>query len=327
MLQGSGPIALRVNTFKGLQTLPLLVARSQGFFAAHGLDISISYASGSAAQIAGLARGEYDLIQTAPDNVIFAESAPGAFGLEAAAGIRMVLGGSLGPLSIYARPAGTAPADLRGATLGVDNPDSGFALVLRDLLARDDVLLGRDYAFTVAGGTSARLDALTQGAVAATLLYAPYDTLAEAAGSRRLADTTDHYPAYASLATAGLRGWMAAHAEVLTHYLAAMLGALRWIHDRANAARVHTLLREEPALGLDAATAASSYAAFVAPQTGFGVDARLDEAGLNQVIALRRAYGTQTAALGGPMDYCEPGWYERAREMVLTFPGGECEHL
>ena len=61
--------ALRVYTFKGIQNLPLYVAREQGYFAAQGLEVTVEYTAGSAPQLAGLARGAYDLVQTAPDNV------------------------------------------------------------------------------------------------------------------------------------------------------------------------------------------------------------------------------------------------------------------
>lgn len=312
MLRDTGPTQLRICTFKGLQNLPLFVATRQGFFESDGLDVSVQYTSGSAAQIAGLARGEYELIQTAPDNVISAESTPNAFGLDTAPHIVMVLGGSVGPLSVFARPQITALAGLRSAILGVDNPSSGFALVLRDLLARDNLHLGRDYTFTVSGGTSARLDALRNGEVAATILYAPFDMLAESAGLRRLATSTEHYAAYASLATAGLREWVERHPAPVTGYISSILRALRWIYDAVNATDIRDLLRNEPTLALDVATAAQAYAAFVAPESGFGVAARLDDAGLEQVIALRGAYGAHMGALGRAADYCDSRWYDRA---------------
>ncbi len=156
-----------ICTFKGLQNLPLFVARHQGFFATRGLDIEITYTAGSLPQLAGLARGEYQLIQAAPDNVINVDNNPAAFGLDPATAphVVMLLGGSVGPLSVYAQPAITTVDHLRGSVLGVDNPTSGFALVFRDILARNGLLLEHDYNLTVAGGTSGGLDALKSGSV------------------------------------------------------------------------------------------------------------------------------------------------------------------
>jgi ABC-type nitrate/sulfonate/bicarbonate transport system substrate-binding protein len=91
---------LKICTFKGLQNLSLYIARQQGFFAAQGLDIEITYTAGSLPQLAGLAREEYQLIQTAPDNVINVDNNPAAFGLDPATAphIIMLLGGSVGSL-------------------------------------------------------------------------------------------------------------------------------------------------------------------------------------------------------------------------------------
>ena len=323
------PDRLRVCTFKGLQNLPLYVASRQGAFVARSLDVQVSYTSGSSAQLEGLGRGAYELIQTAPDNVVNAESNPAAFNLDqattpggpppvgaVATTFALLLGGSVGPLSLMARPAVVAVEALRGAVLGVDNPGSGFALVLRDMLARHGLALDRDYTFTVSGGTSARLDALRAGGVAATLLYPPFDALAEASGFRRLVTSTQLYPAYASLATAATRPWALAHGDVITRYVAAILQALRWVYDPANASAAQALIRDEPALGgLDDATAARAYADFIAPATGFGRDAALDMAGLRQVIALRATYAApaQDHPLRLPEAYCDLRWYERAR--------------
>jgi ABC-type nitrate/sulfonate/bicarbonate transport system substrate-binding protein len=310
---------LRVCTFKGLQNLPLYAATRLGRFAAHALDVEVRYATGSAPQVAGLVRGEYELIQTAPDNVIAAHGDPSAFALGPEARLVMVLGGSVGPLSIYAPPSINSLAALRGGIIGVDNPASGFAIVVRDLLAQANLLLGRDFTFTVSGGTSARLEALLRCESDATLLYAPYDTQAEAAGCARLATTAGRYPAYASLATAGLRSWVATHGDMLVRYIVSLLEALRWIHIPGNVSAVRNILRSEPALALDAATAEVAQRTFVAPGTGFGTTAHLDPAGLEQVIALRARYGASAPASGvitAASDLADMRWYQRAREIV-----------
>lgn len=285
---------LKICTFKGVQNLPLYVAKQQGFFAQQGLHIDITYTTGSIPQLAGLVREEYQLIQTAPDNVINVDNNPIAFGFDLATAphVIMLLGGSVGPLSIYAQRDITLFDHLRGSLLGVDNPTSGFALVLRDMLARNGLLLERDYTFTVAGGTSNRLDALKGGSVAATVLYAPFDMQATRAGFNQLASSTDYYPAYASLATAGIKTWIEQHFDVVISYITAYLEALRRIYDPAHAMDAQAIMQNEPSLGLDASLAPSVYAAFVDPKTGFGQDAMLDDTGLQQVIDLRATYAS-----------------------------------
>ncbi len=302
---------LHICTFKGIQNLPLYVARQQNFFAQQGLHIDITYTTGSIPQLAGLVREEYQLIQTAPDNVINVDNNPIAFGLDMATTpqVIMLLGGSVGPLSIYAQHDITIFDHLRGSVLGVDNPTSGFALVLRDMLARNGLLLERDYTFTVAGGTSNRLDALKRGSVAATILYAPFDVQANRAGFNQLATSTDYYPAYASLATAGIQTWIEQHIDVLTSYITAYLEALRWIYDPAYAIDVQAIMQNQPSLGVNASLAPSVYAAFVDPISGFGQNALLDDVGLQQVIDLRATYASTPIIERDLSHYRDLRWY------------------
>ena len=285
---------LKICTFKGIQNLPLYVAGQQNLFAQQDLHIDLTYTAGSIPQLAGLVRGDYQLIQTSPDNVINVDNNPGAFGLDQATAphVIMLLGGSVGPLSIFAQSDITTFDHLQGSALGVDNPTSGFALVLRDILARNGLLLERDYTFTVAGGTSDRLDALKRGSIAATILYAPFDVQATQTGFNQLATSTEYYPAYASLATAGIQTWIEQHSDEVTGYITAYLKALRWIYDPAHALAVQAILQNEPSLGLDASLASHVYAAFLDPKTGFGHQALLDDAGLQQVIDLRSRYAS-----------------------------------
>ncbi|HEX8035614.1 MAG TPA: ABC transporter substrate-binding protein [Ktedonobacterales bacterium] len=306
---------LRVNSFKGLQNLPLYVAMREGYFAARGLEIQLTFTTGSAVQLAGLTRGDYHLVQTAPDNVINVDTQPSAFGLDPASAphVVMILGGSIGPLTVCARQGVADVHSLRGATLGVDNPTSGFAIVLRDLLERQGLALDRDYNFVVAGGTHARCDALLAGTIAATILYSPFDLRAAEHGCALVASSTRTYAAYASGSTAGVQSWIDANGETVTRYIEAVLQALRWLYDPTHAEAAQDLMRREPALGVPSDLVPRAYAAFVAAATGFGRDAPLDEHGLRQVLALRANYGTPGVRLGEPDTYCDLRWYRTAR--------------
>jgi ABC-type nitrate/sulfonate/bicarbonate transport system substrate-binding protein len=297
-----------------MQNLPLVVALRRGELAALGLDATLSLTQSSAEQLATLAAGGYDLIHTAPDNVINFDTNPAAFGADPASGARavMLLGGSNGPLTVYARQGIASAAELRGQAIGVDNPTSGFALALRDLLAGAGLELKRDYQFVTAGGTGARLRGLLDGAFAATILYPPFDTEAAAEGCLPLASSTITYPAYASQTLAALAPWIAEHPELITRYITALLHALRWIYDPANRFPVEAIIAAESALGVPAPHAASALAAFTDRTVGFGIDAPLDDAGLAQVIALRARYGVSTTPLGSPADYRDFTYYTQA---------------
>ncbi len=89
-------MALRVCSFQGMQNLPVIAARRQGYLDEAGLDVTLSFTNSSAQQLATLAAGGYDLIHTAPDNVINYDTNPEAFGLAPASAPRVLLlmGGS-----------------------------------------------------------------------------------------------------------------------------------------------------------------------------------------------------------------------------------------
>jgi ABC-type nitrate/sulfonate/bicarbonate transport system substrate-binding protein len=310
---------LRVCSFQGLQNLPLVAAQRLGYFDAAQLAITLSFTNSSAQQLATLATGGYDLIHTAPDNVVNFDTNPAAFGLDPASAPRvvMLMGGSNGPLSVYARQGITAAIELRGKDVGVDNPTSGFALVLRDLLSRAGLEPERDYHFTTAGGTGKRAQGLLAGEFAATILYPPFDLLVAQRGCLPLTSSVTTYPAYASQALAATAPWLAAHGDLITRYIGAVLRALRWIYDPDTRPAVEALLAQEPTLGLAGVAPADAYNAFTHPRDGFGVRAMLDEAGLAQVIELRSRYGAVSSPLGAPGDYLDLRWYAQAAAEVL----------
>ena len=141
--------------------------------------------------------------------------------------------------------------------------------------------------------------------------------------SSRLASSSAAYPAYASGSTAGVRQWMNAHSATVTQYIAAILQAIRWLHDPTHAEMVQALMLTEPSLGIAPDLVARTYASYVSPATGHGIDVALDENSLRQVIALRRTYGSADMRLGPLEDYCDAIWYQAARASLP--PGVERE--
>jgi ABC-type nitrate/sulfonate/bicarbonate transport system substrate-binding protein len=310
------PLALRMSSFQGTQNLPLVVADRLGYFYEHGLKVQLSYTTGSAVQLAALAAGECDLVQTAPDNVIHYAVNPEAFGVPHADAPRIVIlmSGSNGPLALYARPGITSVAQLRGATLGVDNPGSGFALVLRDLLASRQLVLDRDYTIAPAGGTAARCEALIRGEIAGTVLYLPYDIRAAVSGCVELASSRDAYPAYASLAIAGRLDWVAAHGAAVTALLRALLRAQAWLRRPEHTEQVGGILRDVAELGVDPASVDVVMSRMM-HDGGLSLGAS-DDAGVRQVIAIRSRLVPSRATLGEPQDYCDLTWYRAALQSL-----------
>ena len=111
--------ALRVCRSR-VQNLPLFAARRLGYFDEARLEVTLSFTNSSAQQLSALATGEYDLIHTAPDNVVNFDTNPAGFGLDPATAPRvvMLMGGSNGPLGVYARQGSRMRRRCAGRALG-----------------------------------------------------------------------------------------------------------------------------------------------------------------------------------------------------------------
>ncbi len=178
---------LVVGTFTPSVLLDL--AQSTGRLTRAGITASPVPVTSSPAQFRSLLDGEHDVAMTSPDNVLayrFSPSNP----LGAVADVRIVSAVDRGMgLGLYLRP-GLGAEDLRGAVVGVDVPNSGFALALYALLESRG-LNRDDYELAKLGATPRRLEALLDGGCDVTMLNAGNELVAEQRGCTRLAGVHD----------------------------------------------------------------------------------------------------------------------------------------
>jgi ABC-type nitrate/sulfonate/bicarbonate transport system substrate-binding protein len=182
---------LRIGTFT--PSLLIDVARSTGRLDRAGLDVIETPVASSPAQFRSLDAGDFDVVMTSPDNVLayrFLSANPLGRNLpvEILAGVDRGLG-----LSLCLAPSVSDVAEVRGRTVGVDVPGSGFAFVAFALLERAG--LGRDdYTVESLGSTPRRAAALAEGSCAATVLNAGNELRAAAAGCRVVSTVADIGP-------------------------------------------------------------------------------------------------------------------------------------
>lgn len=167
----------------------LEVARATGALRAQDLSVLVQAVASSPSQFQSPADGDIDLALTSPDNVLaYRASSANPLGKVLDARIVSAVDRSLG-LGLYA-VRGVTASHLRGATLGVDVPDSGFALLLYALC--ESLGLGRnDYRLVSLAATPQRLTALLSGQCHATMLNAGNELKAEAAGCGRLSGVAE----------------------------------------------------------------------------------------------------------------------------------------
>ena len=277
---------LRVIVFPGVQDLPNFAAEACGFFDRRGLSVETVFTSGSGQLRAGLADGSYDLAHGAVDNAIDMIHSGGH-------DIITVCGLDHGFNTFFVQPDIATWDDLRGRTVVVDAPDTAFALMIYEILARHGLQPG-DYRVQPVGSTRFRLEAMQKGGEAAAMLNLPFAVLAKRAGLKVMADPAQELGAYQSCCGFVRRAWAAQHPDVLTRYLAAYLEGLRWTLDPANRAAATALLVAKLSIAADVADIC--YDLVTDPRSGFALNAAIDRAGFSNMLALRQK------AIGGTGD-------------------------
>jgi ABC-type nitrate/sulfonate/bicarbonate transport system substrate-binding protein len=259
------------------------LAASSGRLEAVGLEIVEHPVSSSPAQFRALASGELQIALTSPDNVLAYRFNPhNPLGELLDARIVGAVDRALG-LGLYGRP-GLTVEELRGATVGVDVPHSGFALAMYAL--GDRLGAGRDdYELVSLGSTPQRLQALLAGDCDATMLNAGNELLAERAGCVRLAGLTDHVTPYLGTVVAVVGEQHLDTARLIMDALRETMAELvaGTLDDKARDAAARRL-------ALDDELARRYVERLRSPDEGLVPDGVVDPESLETLVALRRTY-------------------------------------
>ena len=144
---------IQLNVFR--EDPATVIGRLKGFFAAEGLEVTVSRTANSTDQMRGLSKGTYQIASTAFDNVL---GWSGREGAELIA-VAQVIDKAVYP--VFVRPEIKQWDDLRGKKLAVDAVDTAFALVLRKVLLAEGLDLTRgDYELVAVGNTPLRLESM-----------------------------------------------------------------------------------------------------------------------------------------------------------------------
>jgi ABC-type nitrate/sulfonate/bicarbonate transport system substrate-binding protein len=299
------PVPLRVRVFPGVQNLPIFAGQAKGFFARHGTRVELQFTPSSPALRNGLAAGDFEIAHAAVDNAVAMVETTGV-------DVVVVLGGEASMNRLFVQPEVRSVADLRGRTVIVDAPDTGYALQLRKILLGDGLQAGRDYTVRAVGATVERLRAMREHReYAASMLNPPFSIIAERAGLRSLGLAVTLLGPYQATGGFVRRAWAQAHAPVLERYIRGYVEAVRWVLAPANRAEAVTLLADR--LELEPDVAAATYGEAVDPAGGLTPDARLDAVGFANVLALRAELAGQWGGRPpSPERYVDLSYYRRA---------------
>jgi ABC-type nitrate/sulfonate/bicarbonate transport system substrate-binding protein len=295
---------VRVNAFPNAKALPLHIGLAQGIFAQRGIALELQLTESSRSQRDGLAAGRFDIAQAALDNAVAMIEGEHQ-------DVAILAGGDSGMNEFIVQPGIASFADLKGRTIIVDAPDTAYALQAKKLLLKYGLHDGADYTVRPVGAVVYRYKALVEDrANAGGVLNLPFNIEAEAHGLKSLGRLIDLLGPYQAAGAFAMRPWVSAHADTVERYLAAYVEALRFVRDPAHKADCIAVLRDK--LALSEAIAERTYAQLVDPGFGFTPDARFDQQGFRNMLALRAEIERKGGDAPPAEKYVDLGYYERA---------------
>jgi ABC-type nitrate/sulfonate/bicarbonate transport system substrate-binding protein len=300
---------LRVLAFDGGWNLPIWAAQRQGFFDAQGVAVQLSYTPTSAFLITALLEGRSDIAFAVFDNVVAYREGQGEAKVPDHPDLFAFMGGDGGFLAIVSSPSVKKFGDLKGKTLSVDAMTTGFAFVVRELVASNG-LAETDVNFVRAGGTANRYRDLIAGKHEATLLRTPFELLAENRGFNLLA-SADALGAYQGTVGVARQSWAREHEAALVGFIRSYRAATDWLYDRANRAVVEALLIAN-IRDMSPALARQSYDLLLGDKNGLARDLAPDPAGMKEVLRLRSKFGVPQKTLTDADNYVDLSYYRKA---------------
>jgi ABC-type nitrate/sulfonate/bicarbonate transport system substrate-binding protein len=304
------PAPVNVIIFPGGLSWPIFVAQDKGFFEKQGIAIKVMETPGSVFQIKGLLAGDFDIAMTPFDNVVAYQEDQGEVHFDTPPDLFVFMGGISSTLRLIVRPEISSFADLKDKVLGVDALTTGYTLLMYRLLDHNGLPKG-SYRLERLGGTASRVQAMTQGKIAGTMVSSPQEILPEENGFKRLGDIQPMLGNYQALSGVARRSWAAAHPDRLEGFIRAYVAAGDWLADPNNCAEAAGIyarhIPNTPRPVIDKA-----WEAMVSKSEGFQRRAKFDPVGAQTALDVRTQYGVPQKQLTDWRKYVDESFYNHA---------------
>lgn len=295
---------LRVIGFAGGFNLPIWAAQRQGYFTDEKLRIDITYTPSSVYQITNLLAGNYDIAMTAIDNVVAYQEGQNEAPIGPNPDLFAFMGSDNGFLSLVSQGKYKTIDSLRGKKITVDAMTTGFAFVLREILARNGIAES-DVQFERTGGVASRFRAMIENPDhAATMQMTPFEVQGEAVGFNTLtrAEKALQSP-YLGMVGVTRRSWATDNSSKVVGYIRAYKRAIDFLYNPSNRDIVEMLLVANTQMS--PAIAKKAYPILLDPSEGFYKNLNLDDDGIRTVLRLRSKYGMPKKDLNDPNKYVD----------------------
>ena len=274
----------------------ITMGMKHGFFAAENIAVNAVQTASSPQIFKNLRDGVHDVILTQIDNVFnyrYNPSNPNHSVFEPVAFIGTDWGNGA---ALVTRKGITSVEELRGKTVAVDSPNSGFAFVLYGILRAHGLMPG-DYTVIVPkkadgtqdSGTPARFTRLQAGEFDATILNSGFQFRAEAAGYPVLGQISDAADPFMGGSGVARRDWLDANPDLAVRFIRAYVAAENYVLDPANKSELIAQLTTE-ASG-NALVANKTYDLLLRQGEGLTPEASIDMKGLYETAKLRDSFG------------------------------------
>jgi len=303
---------LIINTFPGAINLPLWVGEQQGLFAARGIETELVMTPNSIEQLTGLAAGRFDIIMTAIDNIIAYREKQGEVTAEGDTELFAFMGSDDAFLRLVVQPDIQSFEDLRGEILTVDAMTTGFAFVLRRMLALNGISEDEIEWMSTGGVLQRWQEMMEHPEQKGTLQVTPFEIMGASKGHHVLARASDVLDSYQGIVGGTQVAWAEENADDLAGFIAGWLQSVNWVYEPANRdAAVNIVLENMPQMPRPVAEGALDV--FFNEKTGMRRDGSFDMPGIQTVLDLRREFGPAPDDLHGPEHYIDTKYLEMAK--------------
>lgn len=210
---------------------PLWAAQEKGFFKKYGLETELIYLAGGSRVVLGM---EADSIQV------------GLFNVGAAVEARLAGGNTLITGSVYdvyyfqifGKPTIQSPQELKGKVIAASRAGAASEYGIRDALAHYG-LKENDYKMVYVGGTDARVQALQQGLVDASIISPPNGLIAQKLGFKEIVNLMQMKLPFGYIGIGVNEPWMRQNRDAVRNFFKGYLEGLALCRrDREYAVRI-----------------------------------------------------------------------------------------
>lgn len=291
---------IRVGMISGSATSwPLRVAQDKGFFKQEGADVEVLIEVDSGKLLNGLAEGKYDITHQASDHFIR--------GVQTGKNVVIFMTISRPIFDFVVSPDVHSIADLKGKTIALDNPTTGYWVLFRKVFAQSGVSPDDYKLLPHLGGAEKRLAAVKDGRAQGTFLNPPLSLAAISQGFPRLTGLAEHFPDLPGSSGGTRKDWAQKHEADLVAYLRGWKRAVDWLGDPKNRDEAIAIYAKHGKT--DPAQLPGTYDSFV--HDGL-VRTPLNMTGMQQVLDLLVENGQMTADKAKPELYADPSYQQKA---------------